>query len=578
MQGNSIFSQKLTPKMGGRMEIYMKLTDVLAVTIGHAVGDALGVPCEFASRDALIKAPITKLEGYGTYKVPAGSWSDDTSMAIATLDSLKAGYFDPNDIMKKFGDWYFKDAYTPTGEMFDVGGTCSAAISNYFSYDMPYTKCGLSDEYSCGNGSLMRIHPAVLYALARDGALTDRALGLIYSVSDLTHSHRRVRIGCGIYAYILSELLKKPSRESIYTALSAAREKYESEPEFSHYARIFDNDFENTSPDKIKSGGYIVETLEAAIWCLLRTSSYSECVLLAVNLGEDTDTTGAVTGGLAGALYGYEGIPELWRHGLIKRDYLEEICCDAYNAWNRYPENLEICDLHMHIVPGVDDGATDMSMALEMLDIHYTSGVRKIFCTSHSDSDSAVMRKYRKNLTLLSSAEQEHNRNLHLYSGCEILFTKCSIKSIISRLKKNILPTLNGGRYVMAEFDIMETADVIIDTVKTLLSFDYIPIIAHAERYVAMDERPLASELIGMGALFQINAYSLVPEVSEEIRERARRLLSSHSVHFIGSDAHRLSHRPPDITEGVRYIFYTVDEDYARDILYRNAEKYILTE
>lgn len=138
-------------------------TIVKAVMLGHAVGDALGVPVEFASREELEENPVTEMEGNGTFPVPAGSWSDDTSMALCTLESLTKGLIDYDEIMVNFGRWYYKDEFTPTGEMFDAGGTCCGAIDNYFIHKKPINLCGLRDDSANGNGSLMRIHPMALY-------------------------------------------------------------------------------------------------------------------------------------------------------------------------------------------------------------------------------------------------------------------------------------------------------------------------------------------------------------------------------------------------------------------------------
>jgi hypothetical protein len=138
---------------------------VKAVIIGHAIGDALGVPVEFCEREELATGPVDDMEAFGTYPVPAGSWSDDTSMSIAALDSLKNGILDYDDIMNNFVKWCSLDEYTPTGEMFDIGRTCLNAIQNFLKTDgKPALECGLSDERSNGNGSLMRILPICLFA------------------------------------------------------------------------------------------------------------------------------------------------------------------------------------------------------------------------------------------------------------------------------------------------------------------------------------------------------------------------------------------------------------------------------
>jgi ADP-ribosylglycohydrolase len=146
---------------------------IKAVMLGHAVGDALGVPAEFCSRRELDENPITDMVGYGTYPYPEGCWSDDTSMSLAAMDSLASGKLDYDDIMIKSGKWYYKDEYTRTGKMFDVGNTCSYAIDNYFAYYKTVEECGLAGEHSNGNGSLMRIHPFALLAWSNIGIMAE---------------------------------------------------------------------------------------------------------------------------------------------------------------------------------------------------------------------------------------------------------------------------------------------------------------------------------------------------------------------------------------------------------------------
>ena len=312
---------------------------IKSVMIGHAVGDALGVPVEFASREELENAPVTDMEGYGTYPMPAGAWSDDTSMSLAALDSLATGKVDWDEIMQNFGRWLSEDAYTPTGECFDAGRTCVSAILNYFKNKMPYNKCGESDERSNGNGSLMRIDPFVLYASMTmlNGNSEDywSWMGFIKQASSLTHAHDRSVMGCIIYGYILTFLMREQSRESLIKGIEFAGKVLDYLPEFEHYKRIFEPDFDKLPTDEIKSSGYVVDALEAALWCLLTTDNYKDCVLKAVNLGEDTDTVAAVAGGLAGALYGYDTIPEEWRNTLIKREYIEEMCERACESWEK---------------------------------------------------------------------------------------------------------------------------------------------------------------------------------------------------------------------------------------------------
>lgn len=319
----------------------MDVYKIKSVIMGHAVGDALGVPIEFVSRAELDQNPVEDMEGYGTYPYPAGCWSDDTSMTLAALDSLANDKIDWEEIMVNFGRWYYKDEYTPTGEMFDVGNTCSTAIENHFKYDKPLEFCGLTNERSNGNGSLMRIHPFALYEYAKGTFEIDN----IHTASALTHAHKRSMFACGIYSFVLWEILKSPSKASIRYGLNKARIFYRNNEENYQYENLYrriglvglqfeDPDtFHRFEREDIKSGGYVVHTLEAAIWCLRTTSNYKDCVLKAVNLGDDTDTVAAIAGGLAGALYGYDTIPKDWLLKLHKRRYIEAMCDRAALNW-----------------------------------------------------------------------------------------------------------------------------------------------------------------------------------------------------------------------------------------------------
>lgn len=312
------------------MEKYLDV--IKSVVIGHAVADAVGVPVEFKSREKLDSAPVTDMREFGTHNMPKGTWSDDTSMLLATLDSLAGGTVDYEDIMEKFAAWCTKDAYT-VDYMFDIGRTCLVAITRSFSSrKVPALECGLDDEGSNGNGSLMRIAPFVLYSHIYNLSLPER-IELIKNGSALTHAHDRSKMGCLIFAFVLEELIKNQSKDSIARGLSLANSRLNSYPEFTPYKRIFEPRFADTPREKIKSSGYVVDTLEAALWCVLTTDDYKSCVLKAVNLGDDTDTVAAVAGSLAGLLYGYDNIPEEWRRDLKKRDYIEDMCTWAYMSW-----------------------------------------------------------------------------------------------------------------------------------------------------------------------------------------------------------------------------------------------------
>ena len=308
---------------------------IKAVMIGHAVGDALGVPVEFCSREEIAEDPVTDMRGFGSYPVPAGAWSDDTSMSLCALDSLSKGVIDHDEIMDNFVRWASNDEFTPTGEMFDIGRTCLTAIRNFLEVDgRPALECGLTDEHSNGNGSLMRIHPFALYAFVKGGTL-GKSLDIIREGSIMTHAHPRTIYACGIYAMVFWEILKGADKSKVLSEIENAAVLFDGiyPEESDHFEWAFHKKLASKSADEISSSGYVVHTLEAALWCLLTTNSYKECVLKAVNLGEDTDTVAAVAGGLAGAMYGYDAIPEEWRNTLIRREYIEEMCERAYKAW-----------------------------------------------------------------------------------------------------------------------------------------------------------------------------------------------------------------------------------------------------
>lgn len=307
------------------------LNTIKAAIIGHAVGDALGVPAEFIPREKLQKHPVTDMIGYGSHDVPKGSWSDDTSMELCTLNSIATkGEIDLDDIMVEFGKWVEDGYMTPQGRVFDIGRTCLHAIMNYHR-GKDVRHCGGEREHDNGNGSLMRILPVCLYNYLKK-ADKDSAIDNIHSVSALTHAHDRSCIACGIYDFIIQELISTSRKSSVKKALDKAKEYYKENDENKSFSRLYEENFELTAESDVKSSGYVVDTLEAAVWCLLNTTNYKECVLKAVNLGQDTDTVAAVAGGLAGILYGYKNIPSEWIDSLIKKDDILDMCSAFYDA------------------------------------------------------------------------------------------------------------------------------------------------------------------------------------------------------------------------------------------------------
>ena len=304
--------------------------------MGLVIGDALGMPVQFCSREALKKRPITGMRGYGSYNMPAGTWSDDSSMALVTLDSLqekKSVHLE--DIMQKFVLWLYNGEYTPYGEAFDEGNTCVYAISK-FKREGDVATCGKTGEYANGNGALMRIMPMCLYAFEAEKAgrvSLEEAVAGVHQVTALTHNHLRAKIASGIYYFMIKALLETEGslKEKLQTGIMQARDFYvrdaDNHGELAKYERLFHpEEFEATPEERISSSGYVVHSLEAAVWSLLTTNCFEEALLKVVNLGDDADTVGAIAGGLAALYYGYESIPKEWLEVIVKRDWIEMLC------------------------------------------------------------------------------------------------------------------------------------------------------------------------------------------------------------------------------------------------------------
>lgn len=305
---------------------------VKSAILGLVVGDALGVPVEFQSREELEQDPVTGMRAYGTHHQPAGTWSDDSSMALCLLESLthSVSY---DDMMARFLRWAEEGYMTAHGDVFDMGIATRQALTKY-AKGTPPLKCGGTGTYDNGNGSLMRILPLALYLHRTMGPEFPRkpeAFQIIHNASALTHAHPISLIACDIYCSIANELLcGRSSPADIQHGITAAKEMCASLTDTAPYLDTFkrvDVDVLRSLPkSEIRGSGYVVHTLEATLWCLLHTDSYRACVLEAVNLGEDTDTVGAVAGGLAGIQYGAADIPEEWLCVLAKRSEIEALC------------------------------------------------------------------------------------------------------------------------------------------------------------------------------------------------------------------------------------------------------------
>lgn len=305
---------------------------VKAGILGVCIGDALGVPVEFRSREQLKRSPVTKMRALGTHRQPAGTWSDDSSLTLCLAESLCQEY-NLEDIATKFLQWYNAEIWTPHGRVFDIGIATRQAI---YKISKGYTPqlCGGTNEFDNGNGSLMRILPLLFYI--KDFPIEQR-FDKVKDVSSLTHAHIRSVISCFIYLEFLLEILNGAEKFEAYQKTKSTVKYFLdnnpicSQGEMDKFDRILNNNIFEYDEDKISSSGYALHSLEASLWCFLNSENYSEAVLKAVNLGEDTDTTGAITGGIAGIYYGFKNIPEEWVSELVRKDDIENLCSKLEN-------------------------------------------------------------------------------------------------------------------------------------------------------------------------------------------------------------------------------------------------------
>ncbi len=303
---------------------------------GVVVGDALGCPVQFKDRATVAKHPITDMRGNGTFDLPAGSWTDDSSLTLALLDSIcKTDKLDLKHIMNNFVEWLDHGSITPYGYAYDIGIGTMRAISAYKHRGNPH-QCGSYDERNNGNGSLMRIMPACLYCYEK-GLEAKDAIKEIHEVGSLTHAHIRSNIACGLYYFMVKAVLsgkrlcfKDRLQEGLDHGFTYYEKALADHENLEYYNRLRDlAAFAKTPEDKIKSSGYVVDTLEAVLWSLINTDSFENALIKAVNLGDDSDTVGAIAGGLAGLGYGCGGIwgiPLKWISVIQKKEYIEQLC------------------------------------------------------------------------------------------------------------------------------------------------------------------------------------------------------------------------------------------------------------
>jgi ADP-ribosyl-[dinitrogen reductase] hydrolase len=280
--------------------------------LGLAAGDALGTTLEFKPPGSF--NPITTMIGGGPFNLKAGDFTDDTSMALCLGESLvECGGFEPVDQMQRYVRWWQDGYLSCKGHCFDIGLTVSAALGKYQRTGHPFA--GSTDPYSAGNGSLMRLAPVVLAYRAKP----EQALWFAGRSSRTTHGAQSCLDACKLYAAMILAALSGASKEEIFSPTL-----YHG-PLVPEIREIADGSYKQKNPPTIAGTGYVVKSLEAALWAFCRSSSFEEGALLAANLGDDADTTAAIFGQLGGAFHGVDGIPASWLSKLAMREFIEQM-------------------------------------------------------------------------------------------------------------------------------------------------------------------------------------------------------------------------------------------------------------
>ncbi len=323
-----LFAQKECPRFESADPLKISLSTDLEKKVyggifGFVIGDMLGVPVEFSARAERDKDPVRELRAYGTYRQPFGAWSDDSSLMLCLIDAFNSG-FDIETLKQNMISYYTDGAFTPQGKMFDIGISTADAIRRMIQ-GVPAAECGGNGERDNGNGSLMRILPLAFISpyISRNDLVT-----LVTAVSSMTHRHMRSVLACYFYTVFAESLFLGRSLKDAYdAAINAVNHECDHcfDLEKSAYRDVLYKKVVTLDRRRIRSTGYVVDTLEAVLWALFNTSSYEDAVLAAVNLGGDTDTIAALTGGLAGIYYGFDQLPDHWVQTVLQKKKIADM-------------------------------------------------------------------------------------------------------------------------------------------------------------------------------------------------------------------------------------------------------------
>ena len=318
----------------------MENNPVINALLGVAMGDALGVPFEFKRSYRMKENPAVDMIGHGTHNQLAGTWSDDTSLTLCLAHTLTKGY-NLLDIAEEFIAWRYESRWTARGKLFDIGLTTAKAIAqlkSFIDHDVPEaiaTQKGLGDDRENGNGSLMRIMPLLFYIKGKD---ISAQFDIIWEVSALTHRHIRAAMSCLIYLKLGEYLLAGKEKIEAYEQMRQDVLAFWQTSNFpteeqTHFEKSVIQDIREVPRAELRSGGYVIEALEASLWCFLTEDSYAKAVFSVINLGHDTDTTGAITGGLAGLYYGMHEVPQRWHDLLARRNDIVQLGTLLYQKY-----------------------------------------------------------------------------------------------------------------------------------------------------------------------------------------------------------------------------------------------------
>ena len=292
----------------------------LGSLLGLACSDAVGTTVEFKSRGTF--EPVTDMVGGGPFGLQPGEWTDDTSMALCLAESLlETGGFSPRDQSQRYLRWYREGHLSSTGRCFDIGNATRAALHRFETSGDPYS--GSTDPYSAGNGSIMRLAPVPMYFLSS----SDDVIRYSADSSRTTHAASEAVDACKLFGLMIALALAGNSKEDILSSTGQYLETDSLSPNIAEIARM---SYQDKSEDEIIGSGYVVKSLEAALWAFMLTNSFEDAVLTAVNLGDDADTTGAVVGQIAGAYYGVDAIPAGWLEKLKFRQQIETFAARIY--------------------------------------------------------------------------------------------------------------------------------------------------------------------------------------------------------------------------------------------------------